>query len=83
MLAQIYIDSKEFDKAIEIYKTIEEDEQKDYALDAVLFHMAEAHEGKGELDVALELYRRVQTDFSQTYYGFDASQKVTELEAKK
>jgi predicted negative regulator of RcsB-dependent stress response len=83
MLAQIYIDSKEFDKAIEIYKKIEEDEQKDYALDVVLFHMAEAHEGKGELDVALELYRRVQTDFSQTYYGFDASQKVTELEAKK
>ena len=83
MLAQIYINIKEYDKAIEIYKTIEEEEDKDYALDAVLFHLAEAHEGKGELDVALELYRRVQTDYSQTYYGFDASQKVTELEAKK
>jgi TolA-binding protein len=83
MLAQIYINSKEYDKAIEIYKTIEEEEQKDYAPDAVLFHLAEAYEGKGELDVALDLYRRVQTDYSQTFYGFDASQKVTELEAKK
>jgi hypothetical protein len=45
--------------------------------------MAEAHEGKGEFDVALELYKRVQADFTQTYYGVDASQKVTELEEKK
>jgi predicted negative regulator of RcsB-dependent stress response len=80
MLAQIYIGEKEFDKAIEIYKTIEEADKKDYAMDAVLFHMAEAHEGKGEMEKALELYKRVQTDHAQTYYGFDASQKVTELE---
>jgi tetratricopeptide (TPR) repeat protein len=83
MLGQVYIRTKEYDKAIEIYKSIEEEGQKDYALDAVLFHMAEAHEGKGELDVALELYKRIQTDYSQTYYGFDATKKVTELEEKK
>lgn len=83
MLAQVYIGDKEYDKAIEIYKSIEEEKRKDYALDAVLFHMAEAHEGKGELDVALELYKRVQADYTQTFYGFDASQKVTELEEKK
>ncbi len=83
MLAQIYIREKEYDKAIEIYRSIEEADQKEYALDAVLFHLAEAYEGKGELDTALELYKRVQTDYSQTYFGFDASQKVTELEEKK
>jgi predicted negative regulator of RcsB-dependent stress response len=83
MLAQVYIKDKEYDKAIAIYKAIEEEDQKDYALDAILFHMAEAHEGKGELEVALELYKRVQEEYSQSYYGFDASKKVTELEAKK
>jgi predicted negative regulator of RcsB-dependent stress response len=83
LLAQVYIRDKEFDKAITIYKTIEEEEQKDYALDAVLFHMAEAHEGKGELDIALELYKRVQDEYSQTFFGMDASQKVKELEEIK
>jgi predicted negative regulator of RcsB-dependent stress response len=83
MLAQVYIRDKEFDKAIAIYKTIEEEDQKDYAPDAILFHMAEAHEGNGDLDVALELYKRVQDEYSQTFFGMDASQKVRELEEKK
>jgi predicted negative regulator of RcsB-dependent stress response len=83
MLAQVFIRDKEYDKAIAIYKSIEEEGQKDYALDAVLFHMAEAHEGKGELDIALEIYKRVQEKYAQSLYGFDASKKVTELEGKK
>lgn len=83
MLAQVFIRDKEYDKAIAIYKTIEEEGQKDYALDAVLFHMAEAHEGKGELDIALEIYLRVQEEYAQSFYGFDAAKKVTELEEKK
>ena len=83
MLAQIFIRDKEYDKAIAIYKTIEEEGQKDYVLDSVLFHMAEAHEGKGELDIALEIYLRVQEEYAQSFYGFDASKKVTELEGKK
>jgi predicted negative regulator of RcsB-dependent stress response len=83
MLAQVYIRDKEYDKAIAIYKTIEEEGQKDYALDAILFHMAEAHEGKGELDIALEIYKRVQEEYAKSFFGFDASKKVTELEEKK
>ena len=83
MLAEIFIREKEYDKAIAIYRSIEEDKQKDYALDAVLFHMAEAYEGKEELDKALELYKRVQDEYAQTYYGYDASRKVAELEGKK
>jgi len=83
MLAQIFIRDKEYDKAIAIYKTIEEEGQKDYVLDAVLFHMAEAHEGKGELDIALDIYKRVQEEYAQSFYGSDASKKVAELEGKE
>lgn len=83
LLGQIYIMSKEFDKAIDIYKTIEEENPKDYTLDPVLFHKAQAYEQKGEIEVALELYKKVQDEFSQTFYGYDASQKVKELEQKK
>ena len=83
MLAQVFIREKEYDKAIAIYKSIEEADQKDYALDAILFHMAEAHEGKGELDIALEIYKRVQEEYAQSFFGFDASKKVAELEEKK
>jgi len=83
MLAQIYIGNSEYDKAIAIYESIEEGDENDYPPDAVLFHKAEAYEGKGELDSALELFKRVRDEYSQTYYGMDASEKVTEIEAKK
>jgi len=70
-------------KTREVYKEIEEENSKNYTLDPVLFHRAQAHEQKGEIEEALALYRRVQDEFSQTLYGFDASQKVKELEEKK
>jgi tetratricopeptide (TPR) repeat protein len=83
LLGQIYIQNQEFDKAIELYTKIEEENPKSYTLDPILFHRAQAHEQKGEIEKALDLYRRVQDEFSQTLYGFDASQKVRELEEKK
>ncbi len=83
LLGQIYIQNGEFDKAIDLYKQIEEENPKKYTLDPVLFHRAQAHEKKGETEVALNLYKRVQDEFSQTLYGFDATQKVKELEAEK
>jgi tetratricopeptide (TPR) repeat protein len=83
LLAQVFINRNDFDKAIEIYKTIENENPKSYVLDAVLFHRAEAHEKKGETEEALTLFKRVKEEFPQTYYGYDATAKVTELEQKK
>ena len=83
LLGQIHFKQKDFDKAIEIYRAIEEDDPESYSLDVILFHRAEIHEEKGETDEALALYRKIQEEYSQTYYGFDASQKITKLELKK
>ena len=83
LLAQIHFKRKNYDKAIEIYKKIEEEDPKDHTLDVVLFHRAEVHEEKGEDEEAMALYKRVQEEFSQTFYGYDAGQKIRKLETKK
>jgi tetratricopeptide (TPR) repeat protein len=83
LLAQIYFRQKNYDKAIEIYKKIEGENPKSYSLDVVLFRQAEALQEKGNIEEALALYRKVRDEFPQTYYGFDATQKVRELETKK
>jgi predicted negative regulator of RcsB-dependent stress response len=83
LLAQILSRQKDYDKAINIYKKIEGENPKAYSLDVILFHQAEVHEKKGEVAKALILYKRVQDEFPQTYYSFEASQKVKELAAKK
>jgi predicted negative regulator of RcsB-dependent stress response len=83
MLAQIYMQDKEFDKAIHILQEIEEENPESYTLDTVLFHKAQAHEEKGEITVALDIYRKIQDEYPQTFYGMDASQKVKELEEKR
>ncbi|NIO49925.1 MAG: tetratricopeptide repeat protein [Candidatus Aminicenantes bacterium] len=83
LLAQIHFKRKDYDKAIEIYKKIEDENPKDHSLDVILFHRAEVHEEKGEFEEALALYKKVQEEFSQTFYGFDAAQKIRKLETKK
>jgi predicted negative regulator of RcsB-dependent stress response len=80
---QVFISQKNYDDAISLYGKLVEENPKDYVLDAVLFHKAQAHEKKGEAEEALLLYKRLQEEFSQTYYGYDASAKVLNLERKK
>ena len=82
-MAQIYREQKNYDGAIAIYENIEKEEPDGYTLDAVLFHKAEVLEDKGDLELALSVYKKIQEDFPQTYFGMDASSKVLELEEKK
>jgi len=83
MLAQIYFRQKNYDKVIDIYKSIEEEKPKDYALDIVLFRLAEAYEMKGEFEKALDLYKKVQKDYPQTFFGMETYQKISKLEEKR
>ena len=60
-----------------------DEKPKVYPLDAILFHLAESHELKGDTAAAIELYKKLQTDFSQSYFGYEASLKAGKLEVRK
>ena len=81
--AQIAIVKGEYDRAIDVLKKVEEEKPKDYLLDAVFYRHAEALEKKGDLQEALKLYKKLQDEYAQTYYGYDASLKVKKLESAK
>jgi len=79
LAAQVEIRRKNYDRAIEIYKNLEAEQTAAYPPDALLFHRAEAHALKGETKEARELYQRLQTEFSQTYFGYEASIRAGKL----
>ncbi len=81
--AQTLLKKREFDKAIAIYRKIQDEKPKSYPIDAVLFHLAEAQEMGGHKKEALELYTKLQSEYSQTYYGYEASMKASRLSLQK
>lgn len=83
LAAQIDVLKGNYNQAIQAFKKIEDAKPKDYILDVVYFHHAEALEKKGNLKEARDLYKKVQDEFAQTYYGYDATAKVKKLEAAK
>ena len=83
LLARILVRKKDFGRALEIYSRIEKEKPASYPLDAVLFHKAEALELKGDAPGALAVYKKLQEEYSQTYYGYEASLKVGRLGSAK
>lgn len=83
LAAQIDVLKGNYDLAIQGFKRIEDAKPKDYILDAVLYHHAEALEKKGSVKEARDFYKKVQDEYAQTYYGYDAAAKVKKLESVK
>ena len=81
LLAQVNALEKSYDQAITLFTEIEQANPKTYALDAVLFHKAEALEAKGDKPEALTLYKKLQEEYPQSYFGYDAGEKVRKIEA--
>jgi predicted negative regulator of RcsB-dependent stress response len=81
--AQVALGMKDYDKAIAIYSKVRDEKPKVYPLDAVLFHLAESHELKGETQEALDIYKKLQEEYAQTYFGYEASLKVGRLGLQK
>jgi tetratricopeptide (TPR) repeat protein len=80
--AQIALGQKDYDKAIAIYKKAVDEKPATYPVDALLFHLAESHELKGETATALDLYKKLQEEHAQSYYGYEASLKAARLGQK-
>jgi len=83
LAAQIAVLRGEYDRAIALFEKIEAEKPKVYVLEAVLFHRAEALEKKGNPAEALELYKQIEKDYAQSYYGYDASLRARKLEAAR
>lgn len=77
--AQIALGRKDYDRAIAIYKKAVDEKPGSYPVDALLFRLAESHELKGETQAALDLYKKLQTEHAQSYYGYEASLKAGRL----
>jgi predicted negative regulator of RcsB-dependent stress response len=82
LLAQVYRKQGKLDEALAIYIKVMEDPGK-YSLDVVYSHMAEIYEEMGDSAKALEFYKKLQEEFAQSYYTYDAAAKIRELEEKK
>jgi tetratricopeptide (TPR) repeat protein len=80
---QIAVGRKDFDAAISILRKIADEKPKTYPVEAALYHLAEAQELKGDTAAAIELYKKIQSDYPQSYYGYEASTKAGRLEARK
>jgi predicted negative regulator of RcsB-dependent stress response len=81
--AQIALGQKDYDKAIAIYRKVVEEKPDVYPLDAARFNLADSTERKGDTAAALDLYKKLQEEFPQSYYGYEASLKVSKLSIKK
>lgn len=78
--AQVLLRRKEYDQAVAVYAKIRDENPKAYPLDAVLFRLAEAYELKGERKEALDLFKKIQEEYAQTSYGYEASLKASRLD---
>lgn len=83
LTAQIAVLKGDYDRAIKIFQTIEEAKPKEFTLDAVLFHRAEALEKKGDRAEALKVFKKLQEEYPQSYYGYDAGLRARKLEPAK
>jgi len=80
---QVAAGRKDFDGAIAVFKKIIDAKPKVYPLDAALYHLAQAQELKGDTAAAVESYKKLQTEYPQSYYGYEASLKASKLEARR
>jgi tetratricopeptide (TPR) repeat protein len=83
LAAQIALLKGDAAGALAILDKIEAVKPKEFNLDAVLFHKAEALEKKGDKAAALALFKKIQADFAQSYFGYDAGLRARKLESAK
>ncbi len=83
LLGQIYFAQQQYDEALAVFSEIERENPKIYPLDIVLYRKAQVLAARNDVELALETYTRLTTDFPNSYYGYEATREVQKLEEKK
>ena len=81
--AQLLMKQKNYEEALNIYQTLEEENPEDYAMDVILFQKAQILQEKNDIEQAILIYKRIQEDFPSTITANEASQEIIKLEEKK
>ncbi len=78
--SNVYFNKGEYEKALSILLGIEQEKPKDFVLDFVFYKIAQCYEKLGKKNEALVYYQKIQQEYPQSFYAFDASQKIRFLE---
>jgi len=81
--AQILAAQNNYTEALQILEIIEQENPSDYALDIIFYRKAQIFAAQNENDQAIAIYKKLQEDYPNSYFGYEAAQEVTKLEAKK
>lgn len=77
--AQLWCYQKDYDRALKLYELILKNLPDDFPADIILFHKAQVLEEEGKREEAVKLYTQLRDQYSQTYFGYEASQKLIQL----
>jgi len=80
LLGKVDTLSRNYDEAVALYEKLEKDKSDAYPLDVLLFHKAETLEAKSDTAAALAVYKKLQQDYPQSYFGYDAAERARKLE---
>ncbi len=79
LLGQVLMWRQEFDRAIALFESLEKEKFSSYPREAILLHLAEALENKGDKAKALEKYRQVQDQFPNAAYFWNVADRIRRL----
>jgi predicted negative regulator of RcsB-dependent stress response len=83
LLGQIYFSQQQYDEALALFSEIERENPEAYPLDIVLYRKAQVLAARNDVELAIETYTKLQTEFPNSYYGYEATREAQKLEEKK
>jgi predicted negative regulator of RcsB-dependent stress response len=83
LIGQIYYYQKDYDRALEIFDTIEREDPDVYPMDIVLYRKAQILTARNDIQPAIDIYQKLQADYPGSYFGYEAQQEIQKLEDQK
>jgi TolA-binding protein len=81
-LAQIAMGSSDFESAIQLYQQILDQPSRNLPEQIVRIRLGDALEGTGQLEQALEQFRKVTTDYAGTSVASEAQDRIRRIEPR-